>query len=102
MFAPAVFLDLVRNFVVFTRERTGLVKRVAKYHQFHAVNKDTGFEEVTQRHPLMSRLTAAAWVWFCFRSHPSHTRGVRWPPGRNDHKGPLARDMWVASAGQGL
>ena len=34
-----MFLDLVRNFVVFTDERTGLVKRVAKYHQFHAVNK---------------------------------------------------------------
>lgn len=39
VFAPAVFLDVVRNFVVFTDERVGLVKRVAKYHQFHAVNK---------------------------------------------------------------
>ncbi len=39
VFTPAVFLDLVRNFVVFTDERIGLVKRVAKYHQFHAVNK---------------------------------------------------------------
>ena len=29
-----VFLDLVRNFVVFSDERDGLVKRVAKYHQF--------------------------------------------------------------------
>jgi type I restriction enzyme, R subunit len=39
VFVPAVFLDLVRNFIVFTDERIGLVKRVAKYHQFHAVNK---------------------------------------------------------------
>lgn len=39
VFSPHRFLDLVRNFVVFTDERTGLVKRVAKYHQFHAVNK---------------------------------------------------------------
>ena len=39
VFAPVMFLDLVRNFVVFTDERIGLVKRVAKYHQFHAVNK---------------------------------------------------------------
>lgn len=39
VFSPAVFLDLVRNFVTFTDERAGLVKRVAKYHQFHAVNK---------------------------------------------------------------
>lgn len=32
------FVDLVSNFVVFSQEKT-LVKRVAKYHQFHAVNK---------------------------------------------------------------
>ena len=39
VFPPAIFLDLVRNFVSFTDERDGLVKRVAKYHQFHAVNR---------------------------------------------------------------
>jgi type I restriction enzyme R subunit len=39
VFDPARFLDLVRSFIVFTDERVGLVKRVAKYHQFHAVNK---------------------------------------------------------------
>jgi type I restriction enzyme R subunit len=39
VFRPEVFLDLVRSFVVFSDERSGLVKRVAKYHQFHAVNK---------------------------------------------------------------
>jgi type I restriction enzyme, R subunit len=39
VFSPAVFLDLIRNFVVFSDERAGPVKRVAKYHQFHAVNK---------------------------------------------------------------
>lgn len=38
-FEPTRFLDLVRNFVSFTDERDGLVKRLAKYHQFHAVNK---------------------------------------------------------------
>lgn len=32
------FLDMVRNFVVFSDEPTGLVKRVAKYHQYWAVN----------------------------------------------------------------
>jgi type I restriction enzyme R subunit len=32
------FLDLVRNFVVFSDEPAGLVKRVAKYHQYWAVN----------------------------------------------------------------
>lgn len=38
VFEPARFLDLVRNFVVFSDEPGGLVKRVAKYHQYWAVN----------------------------------------------------------------
>jgi type I restriction enzyme R subunit len=32
------FLDLVQNFVLFSDEANGLVKRVAKYHQYWAVN----------------------------------------------------------------
>jgi type I restriction enzyme R subunit len=39
VFEPARFLDLVRNFVAFTEIRGKLTKRVAKYQQFHAVNK---------------------------------------------------------------
>lgn len=39
VFDPPRFLDLVRSFVVFTDERSGMVKRVATYHQFHAVNR---------------------------------------------------------------
>ncbi|HUZ21863.1 MAG TPA: type I restriction endonuclease subunit R, partial [Acidimicrobiales bacterium] len=39
VFEPGRFLDLVRNFVSFSDERIGMVKRLAKYHQFHAVNK---------------------------------------------------------------
>ena len=39
VFAPARFLDLVRNFIVFSDDRGGLAKRVAKYQQFHAVNQ---------------------------------------------------------------
>lgn len=32
-------LDLIRNFVVFEREESGVVKKLAKYQQFRAVNK---------------------------------------------------------------
>jgi type I restriction enzyme, R subunit len=39
VFKKETFLDLVRFFVAFTDERNGLVKRVAKYQQYHAVNK---------------------------------------------------------------
>lgn len=38
VFERARFLDLVRNFIVFSQEDGGLVKRVAKYHQYWAVN----------------------------------------------------------------
>jgi type I restriction enzyme R subunit len=38
VFEPSRVLDLVRNFVVFSDEASGLVKRVAKYHQYWAVN----------------------------------------------------------------
>lgn len=38
VFEPRRFLDIVQNFVVFSDESKGLVKRVAKYHQYWAVN----------------------------------------------------------------
>ncbi len=38
VFERARFLDLLRNFIVFSDEGSGLVKRVAKYHQYWAVN----------------------------------------------------------------
>ncbi len=39
VFEHGLFLDLVRNFISFSDERGGVVKRLAKYHQVHAVNK---------------------------------------------------------------
>ena len=39
IFQPDLFLDLVRWFVTYSDERSGLVKRIARYHQYHAVNK---------------------------------------------------------------
>ena len=38
VFEPKRFLDLVRNFIVFSDEPVGLIKRVAKYHQYWVVN----------------------------------------------------------------
>jgi len=38
VFDKSRFLDIVRNFVVFSDEPAGLVKRVVKYHQYWAVN----------------------------------------------------------------
>lgn len=34
-----VFLDLFRHFVVFEKEQSSISKKVAAYHQYHAVNK---------------------------------------------------------------
>jgi type I restriction enzyme R subunit len=38
VFDQARFLDIVRNFILFSDEPKGLVKRVARYHQYWAVN----------------------------------------------------------------
>ena len=38
VFDPKRFLDVVKNFIVYSDESKGLVKRVAKYHQYWAVN----------------------------------------------------------------
>src|SRR5581483_7243860 len=39
VFEKRRFLDLVRNFIVFEDTGGALVKKIAGYHQFHAVNK---------------------------------------------------------------
>ncbi len=39
VFEKRRFLDLIRHFIVFENAKSGLVKKVAGYHQFHAVNK---------------------------------------------------------------
>jgi len=39
VFDKAIFLDLVRHFVVFEKEEVKLIKKIAAYHQYHAVNK---------------------------------------------------------------
>ncbi|QHG85246.1 type I restriction endonuclease subunit R (plasmid) [Rhodococcus rhodochrous] len=38
IFDPIRFLDIIKNFIVFSDESRGFVKRVAKYHQYWAVN----------------------------------------------------------------
>ena len=38
VFDQARLLDIIKNFIVFSDEPVGLVKRVAKYHQYWAVN----------------------------------------------------------------
>jgi type I restriction enzyme R subunit len=38
VFDPARFLDIIKNFIVFSDEPSGLIKRVVKYHQYWAVN----------------------------------------------------------------
>jgi type I restriction enzyme R subunit len=39
VFAPHVLLDMIRNFVVFEVDSGKVIKKIAAYHQYHAVNK---------------------------------------------------------------
>jgi len=50
IFEPARFLDILRNFIVFSDEPDGLRKRIAKYHQYWAVNAaiDSTIEATSQ------------------------------------------------------
>lgn len=38
-FLPELFLDFVRHFVLFEQDSDGIVKKIAGYHQFHAVRE---------------------------------------------------------------
>ncbi|MFO0662999.1 MAG: type I restriction endonuclease subunit R [Polyangiaceae bacterium] len=54
------FLDLVRNFVVFEEDRDAVVKKLAGYHQFHAVR--TAVEEtVRATRPDGNRRVGVVW-----------------------------------------
>ncbi len=39
MFDKKILLDLARHFIVFEKEREKILKKLAAYHQYHAVNK---------------------------------------------------------------
>jgi len=39
LFAPELFLDYVRHFVLFERDGDRIIKKIAGYHQFHAVRE---------------------------------------------------------------
>jgi len=39
MFQKEVLLDLIRHFIVFEKEKKKTTKKIAAYHQYHAVNK---------------------------------------------------------------
>lgn len=40
MCRPEILLDLVRHFIVFEDDRGKVIKKLARYHQYHAVNRD--------------------------------------------------------------
>jgi len=50
-------LDLIQNFVVFEREQNNVIKKIAKYQQFRAVNKTV--ERVTKK----DRQGGVIWHW---------------------------------------
>lgn len=39
MLNKTVLLDLIRNFIVFEKDKAETIKKIAAYHQYHAVNK---------------------------------------------------------------
>ena len=60
VFEKRRFLDLVRNFVVFEDTKSSLEKKIAGYHQFHAVNKAVGCTLESAR-PRGNRRVGVVW-----------------------------------------
>nr|EES51712.1 MAG: type I site-specific deoxyribonuclease, HsdR family [Leptospirillum ferrodiazotrophum] len=61
VFEKSRFLSYLRHFVVFEEDTGGLpVKKIAGYHQFHAVNKAV-LETVTATRPLGDRRVGVVW-----------------------------------------
>lgn len=60
IFEKRRFLDLIRNFVVFEDSGKSLVKKVAGYHQFHAVNKAVDYT-LKAASPKGSRKVGVVW-----------------------------------------
>ena len=81
VFEPRRFLDLVRHFIVFEDQGGGvLAKKIAGYHQFHAVN--VAVEETLRAANLATEAEEAAGTYFAHHSpggEPGDKRvGVVW------------------------
>jgi type I restriction enzyme, R subunit len=64
MCRPEILLDLVRHFIVFEDDRGKVVKKLARYHQYHAVNRAV---EKTKHAPMPEGDRKCGVVW--------HTQG---------------------------
>ena len=50
-FAPELFLDYIRHFVLFEQDGDALIKKIAGYHQFHAVREAVRATVIAARSP---------------------------------------------------
>ncbi len=55
-FGPTLFLDYVRHFVLFEQDGASIVKKIAGYHQFHAVREAVRATGIAARMPEKSAL----------------------------------------------
>jgi type I restriction enzyme R subunit len=60
VFAPQRLLDIVRSFIVFEANESSPTKKVAAYHQYHAVNKAVE-RTVTATHAAGDRKVGVVW-----------------------------------------
>src|SRR5690606_10179825 len=60
VFEPRRLLDLIRSFIVFEDEGDGVIKKLAGYHQFHAVHRAVAATLVASR-PKGDRRVGVVW-----------------------------------------
>lgn len=56
-FQPALFLDYIRHFVLFEQDGDAVIKKIAGYHQFHAVREAVRATVIAASSPDKGRLT---------------------------------------------
>ncbi len=74
VFAPGRFLDLLRHFIVFEEDHSRLTKKIAGYHQFHAVRVAV---EETLRAADLERAVRETSPGYLARRQPGGQRGDR-------------------------
>ena len=60
MFDKRILLDLIRHFIVYEKEHENVLKKLAAYHQYHAVNKAIE-TTITASSPMGDRRCGVVW-----------------------------------------
>ena len=77
-FRPDLFLDYVRHFILFENDGDTTIKKIAGYHQFHAVRAAVDATVIAAQHPQKNELNYPRADWLTRVESGSGKAGVVW------------------------